>query len=90
VGDITIAEPGALVIFTGPRVMESRGFPVDENLVRSQALHKISGDIYHNLTFYHEIRGIQEICERREMKLALTRYLELYKRTSGQKGKKGA
>ncbi len=89
-GDITIAEPGALVIFTGPRVMESRGFPVDENLVRSQALHKISGDIYHNLTFYHEIRGIQEICERREMKLALTRYLELYKRTSGQKGKKGA
>lgn len=88
-GDITIAEPGALVIFTGPRVMESRGFPVDENLVRSQALHRISGDIYHNLNYYHEIRGIQEICERKEMKLALTRYLELYKRTSRQKGKKG-
>jgi acetyl-CoA carboxylase carboxyl transferase beta subunit len=87
-GDITIAEPGALVIFTGPRVMESRGFPVDENLVRSQALHRISGDIYHNLKFYHEIRGIQEICERKKMKLALTRYLELYKRTNKQKCKK--
>jgi acetyl-CoA carboxylase beta subunit len=88
-GDITIAEPGALVIFTGPRVMESRGFPVDENLVRSQALHRISGDIYRNLNYYHEIRGIQEICERRDMKYALTRYLEFYKRTNRYKGKKG-
>ncbi|NLA75778.1 MAG: acetyl-CoA carboxylase carboxyl transferase subunit alpha/beta, partial [Deltaproteobacteria bacterium] len=77
-----------LVIFTGPRVMESRGFPVDENLVRSLALHKISEDIYQNLGYYHDIRGIQEICERKEMKFALTRYLELYKRTR-QKRKKG-
>ena len=87
-GDITIAEPGALVIFTGPRVMESRGFPVDENLVRSQALHKISAKIYDNLDYYHEIRGIQEICERRDMKLALAKYLELYKRTNYRKRKK--
>ncbi len=88
-GDLIIAEPGALVIFTGPRVMESRGFPVDENLVRSQALFRISEDIYNNLDIYHDIRGIQEICERKDMKFALARYLELYKRTSQRKGKKG-
>ncbi|MBN2419582.1 MAG: acetyl-CoA carboxylase carboxyl transferase subunit alpha/beta [Deltaproteobacteria bacterium] len=86
-GDITIAEPGALVIFTGPRVMESRGFSVDENLVRSQALHKISSGIYDNLGYYHEIRGIQEICERRDMKFALAKYLELYKKTNYRKRK---
>jgi acetyl-CoA carboxylase carboxyl transferase beta subunit len=89
-GDVTIAEPGALVIFTGPRVMQSRGFEVDDNLVRSQALYNISSSIYDDLDYYHEIRGIQEICERKDMKLALARYLELYKRTSFKKKKKGA
>ncbi len=89
-GDVTIAEPGALVIFTGPRVMKSRGFEVDDNLVRSQALYNISSSIYDDLDYYHEIRGIQEICERKDMKLALARYLELYKRTSPKKKKKGA
>ena len=88
-GDVTIAEPGALVIFTGPRVMKSRGFDVDDNLVRSQALYNISSSIYDDLDYYHEIRGIQEICERKDMKLALARYLELYKRTSPKKKKKG-
>ena len=88
-GDVTIAEPGALVIFTGPRVMESRGFEVDENLVRSQALFKISSNIYDDLDYYHDIRGIQEICERKDMKLTLAKYLELYKRTGHRKGKKG-
>ena len=88
-GDVTIAEPGALVIFTGPRVMQARGFEVDENLVRSQALYKISSNIYDDLDYYHDIRGIQEICERRDMKLALAKYLELYKRTHQRKGKKG-
>ena len=87
-GDVTIAEPGALVIFTGPRVMQSRGFEVDENLVRSQALFKISSNIYNDLNFYHDIRGIQEICERADMKLALAKYLELYNRTSLRKTKK--
>ncbi len=88
-GDIIIAEPNALVIFAGPRVMKSRGFEVDERLVRSQYLHSISGDIYANLDYYHDIRGIQEIAERRNMKLAVTKYLELYKRTSYRRRKKG-
>jgi acetyl-CoA carboxylase beta subunit len=42
-GDVIIAEPGALVIFAGPRVMQSRGFEVEERLVRSDYLHQISG-----------------------------------------------
>ncbi|MEA2039074.1 MAG: carboxyl transferase domain-containing protein [Thermodesulfobacteriota bacterium] len=81
-GDVTIAEPGALIIFAGPRVMKSRGFDVDENLVRSGSLHQISGDIYRHLKYYHDIRGIQEICERKDMKLTVAKYLELYKRTN--------
>lgn len=81
-GDVTIAEPGALIIFTGPRVMKSRGFEVDENLVRSQSLYGISRDIYNNLDYYHNIRGIQEICERKDMKIALSKYLELYSKTN--------
>ncbi len=81
-GDVTIAEPGALVIFAGPRVMKSRGFEVDEDLVRSDSLHRISGSIYDSLDYYHDIRGIQEVCERKKMKLTLAKYLELYKRTA--------
>ena len=45
-GDVVISEPGALVIFAGPRVMKSRGFEVDEKLVRSQYLYEMSGQIY--------------------------------------------
>ncbi|MFZ0450908.1 MAG: carboxyl transferase domain-containing protein [Desulfatiglandaceae bacterium] len=75
-GDIVIAEPGALVIFAGPRVMQSRGFEVDEKLVRSDSLYKISGDIYDQLGYYHDIRGIQEICQRKDMKRCVTKYLE--------------
>ena len=81
-GDVMIAEPGALVIFAGPRVMKARGFEVDEGLVRSHHLHQISKKIYQQLDYYHDIRGIQEICERKDMKLCLIKYLELYKRTS--------
>ena len=81
-GDVIIAEPRALVIFTGPRVMESRGFKVDENLVRSQHLHGISGDIYNHLDYYHDIRGIQEMSERKNMKVTIAKYLEFYKRNS--------
>ena len=81
-GDIIIAEPGALVIFAGPRVMKSRGFEVDERLVRSHSLHQISSDIYDHLDYYHDIRGIQEICERKDMKSCVAKYLELYKRTT--------
>ncbi len=83
-GDVVIAEPGALVIFAGPRVMKARGFDVDERLVRSQYLHEISGEIYANLDYYHDIRGIQEISERKNMKIAVTKYLEMYKRTNNR------
>ena len=88
-GDVIIAEPKALVIFTGPRVMMSRGFEVDENLVRSQYLHEISSKIYDNLNYYHDIRGIQEICERKNMKMSIAKYLELYNRTNTRPGKRG-
>ena len=81
-GDVIISEPGALVIFAGPRVMQSRGFEVDEKLVRSDYLHKISAGIYEKLNYYHDLRGIQEITERKNMKLAISKYLELYKRTN--------
>ncbi|MDY7038058.1 MAG: acetyl-CoA carboxylase carboxyltransferase subunit beta, partial [Thermodesulfobacteriota bacterium] len=83
-GDVIIAEPGALVIFAGPRVMKSKGFEVDERLVRSQHLHSISGEIYNQLDYYHDLRGIQEICQRKDMKLAVAKYLELCKRTTYQ------
>jgi acetyl-CoA carboxylase carboxyl transferase beta subunit len=76
-GDIVIAEPGALVIFAGPRVMTSRGFDVDERHVRSDSLYNISGCIYEKLSYYHDIRGIQEICERKEMKRCVAKYLEV-------------
>ncbi len=87
-GDVIIAEPDALVIFAGPRVMKAAGFEVDESLVRSHSLHKISGNIYNHLDFYHNIRGIQEICERKNMKFCVAKYLELFKRTGYRHRKK--
>ena len=87
-GDVIIAEPRALVIFAGPRVMESRGFKVDEKLIRSDYLHQLSDDIYDHLELFHDIRGIQEICERKNMKLAVAKYLELYTRTNYRLPKK--
>jgi len=81
-GDVVISEPGALVIFAGPRVMKSRGFHVDEKLVRSEYLHRLSGDIYNQIDYYHDLRGIQEICKRKDMKLAIAKFLELYRRTN--------
>ncbi|MFH1349298.1 MAG: carboxyl transferase domain-containing protein [Pseudomonadota bacterium] len=87
-GDVIIAEPGAMVTFAGPRVMKSLGIEVDDRLIRSRYLHSISGDIYNRLEYYHDIRGIQEICQRKDMKLAIAKYLELYKRTNFRAGKK--
>ncbi|HDM09172.1 MAG: acetyl-CoA carboxylase carboxyl transferase subunit alpha/beta [Deltaproteobacteria bacterium] len=75
-GDIVIAEPNALVIFAGPRVMAARGFEVDEELVRSDSLYQISKDIYRSLNYYHRIRGIQEVCERKDMKYTVAKYLD--------------
>ncbi len=77
-GDVIIAEPGALVIFAGPRVMAARGFEVQEEKVRSDSLHNYSKEIYKNLDYYHNIRGIQEIATRREMKFTVAKYLDLY------------
>ena len=81
-GDVIMAEPGALIIFAGPRVMKAKGFEVDEKLVRSGSLHQISGDIYNHLDYYHDLRGIQEICERKNMKFSIAKYMELYTRTN--------
>lgn len=81
-GDVIIAEPNALVIFTGPRVMKSRGFQVDEALVRSDYLHQISKGIYNHMDYYHGIRGIQEIATRKDMKFCVAKYLDLCCRTS--------
>jgi acetyl-CoA carboxylase carboxyl transferase beta subunit len=77
-GDVIIAEPGALVIFAGPRVMESSGFQVDEKQVRAFSLSENAAKIYENLAYYHDIRGIHEIAERKNMKRAITKYLEFY------------
>jgi hypothetical protein len=40
----------------------------------------VSKEIYSRLDYYKEIRGIQEISERSEMKYCVTRYLEFYYR----------
>ncbi len=82
-GDVIIAEPGALIIFTGPRVMKARGFEVDEKKVRSEHLHEISKKIYEKLEYFHDVRGIQEISKRKDMKYTVTKYLEFYSRTKG-------
>jgi acetyl-CoA carboxylase carboxyl transferase beta subunit len=78
-GDVIMAEPSALVIFTGPRVMAARGFPVNENDVRAAALYRASSKIYDNLEYFQDIRGIHEIAERRDLKRAVFKYLEFYR-----------
>jgi hypothetical protein len=62
---------------------------VDEKLVRADYLTEISRNIYSMLDYYHDIRGIQELVPRKDMKLALSRYLEFYTRTSYRQRKKG-
>lgn len=79
-GDVLIAEPGAMVIFAGPRVMTTSGFKVDEKYIRSDHLCDISGNIYDNLKYFHNIRGIHEVCARTNMKRTIVKYLELYYR----------
>jgi acetyl-CoA carboxylase carboxyl transferase beta subunit len=80
-GDVCLSEPDALVIFTGPRVMKARGFEVDEKLVRSQALYRVSADTFEKPEYYGEIRGIQEVAPRGMMKRMVAKYLELFART---------
>jgi acetyl-CoA carboxylase carboxyl transferase beta subunit len=80
-GDVILAEPNAMVIFTGPRVMKSRGFEVDEGLIRSNSLQQLSGLIYQHQDYFFGIRGIHEVTERKELKRALVKYLEFYERS---------
>jgi len=80
-GDVILAEPNALVIFTGPRVMESRGFEVDEGLIRSNSLQQLSGLIYQHQDYFFDIRGIHQVTERKDMKRELVKYLEFYQKT---------
>jgi acetyl-CoA carboxylase carboxyl transferase beta subunit len=80
-GDVILAEPQALVIFTGPRVMAARGFPVNEDDVRAGALSKNLFRIYDNLEFFGNIRGIHEIAERKNLKGVIFKYLEFYRAT---------
>ena len=80
-GDVIIAEPGALISFSGPRVLKSRGFPVDENALRAESLQKLSNKIFSNLDYFHDIRGIHEVVPRNEMKRVVCKYLEFYKKS---------
>jgi len=77
-GDVIIAEPSALVIFAGPRVMRSRGFPVDEKKIRADSLAQISAGTWDRPEFFHAIRGIHEVATRTEMKRIVAKYLEVY------------
>jgi acetyl-CoA carboxylase carboxyl transferase beta subunit len=88
-GDVCLAEPGAMVIFTGPRVMKARGFEVQEEAVRSDSLVNISAQTLDLPEYYGEIRGIQEVVSRKDMRRAVVKYLELYARVrAGQPPKK--
>ena len=77
-GDVILAEPNALVIFTGPRVMASRGFAVNEEDVRAVSLSNASQQIYDDLPFYYDIRGIHETAPRSELKQRVFKYMEYY------------
>jgi acetyl-CoA carboxylase carboxyl transferase beta subunit len=79
-GDVTLAEPGAMVIFTGPRVMEARGFEVQEDLVRADSLLEVSARTLEEHEYYGEIRGIQELVARKDLRRSVARYLELFAR----------
>lgn len=80
-GDVCLAEPGAMVIFTGPRVMKARGFEVQEDAVRSDSLVDLAARTLDEPDYYGDIRGIQEVVPRAKMRRAVARYLELYART---------
>ncbi len=78
-GDVILAEPNALVIFAGPRIMRSRGFLVEEKKVRADSLRKLSAQVFERPDYFQSIRGIHEIASRPEMKRAVTKYLEVFK-----------
>jgi acetyl-CoA carboxylase carboxyl transferase beta subunit len=81
-GDVILAEPQALVIFTGPRVMEARGFAVNEEDVRAAALCRASVQCYEDMDFFGTIRGIHEVAARKDLKRCIFKYLEFYRDSS--------
>ncbi|MEW5723415.1 MAG: carboxyl transferase domain-containing protein [Thermodesulfobacteriota bacterium] len=83
-GDVIIAEPEAMVIFSGPRVMMSRGFPVDEDAIRARSLQQLSALVFNNPDFYQDLRGIHEVAERKDMKRVVFKYLDFYKKSLGR------
>ena len=78
-GDVILAEPQAMVVFAGPRVMKSRGFPVDQAAIRAGSLHNLSAEVFNRLEYFGKIRGIHEVAERKDMKRVITKYLEFYR-----------
>lgn len=80
-GDVCLAEPGAMVIFTGPRVMKARGFQVQEDAVRSDSLVELSARCWDEPDYFGDIRGIQEVVPRHLMRREVAKYLELFART---------
>ncbi|MDR1037948.1 MAG: acetyl-CoA carboxylase carboxyl transferase subunit alpha/beta [Deltaproteobacteria bacterium] len=78
-GDVILAEPQALVIFTGPRVMEARGFTVNEEDVRAAALCRASVQCYEDMDFFGPIRGIHEVATRKDLKRSIFKYLEFHR-----------
>lgn len=80
-GDVILAEPNAMVIFTGPRVMKSRGFEVDEGLIRSNSLQQLSSLIYQHRDYFYSIRGIHQVTQRKDLKRELVKYIEFYLKT---------
>lgn len=87
-GDITIAEPRALMMFGRSKGMESNGLDERPGLVRSEDLHAVSGKVYSHLDYYHDLRGVQEISQRKDMKRTIAKYLELYTRITYRSKKK--
>ncbi|MBW2618566.1 MAG: acetyl-CoA carboxylase carboxyl transferase subunit alpha/beta [Deltaproteobacteria bacterium] len=79
-GDVIIAEPNALIIFAGPRVMRSRGFNVEEKKIRADSLQKLSRQVHLRPDYFYSIRGIHEIAPRSEMKRTVVKYLEIARR----------
>jgi len=77
-GDVVIAEPDALVTIAGPRIMKLKGFEVKPEYLRADYIYSNREKIYENMDYFHKIRGIQEICHRKDMKSSITKYLELY------------
>lgn len=66
-GDITIAEPDALIGFAGPRVIE-------------QTIHQKLKEGFQRAEFLLEKGFVDMVCDRRELKQRLTDILRLHRR----------